>query len=266
LNTSQFVEPRTIRWKSFDALEISGFYYRPPTDFKGKRPVIIDVHGGPASQARAGFIGRNNYFLNELGIAVIYPNVRGSAGFGKSFLLRDNGRRREDSVKDLGALIDWIQTQPDLDGERILVVGGSYGGYMALAASVLLADRISGAISRVGISNFVTFLERTETYRRDHRRREYGDERNPAMRKFLESIAPVNRADAIRKPLFVVHGLNDPRVPYAEAERIVATVKKAGTPVWFLMAKNEGHGFSRRDNADFLFAASVEFARTTLLR
>jgi dipeptidyl aminopeptidase/acylaminoacyl peptidase len=265
VNTSTLVEPRTIRWKSFDGREISGLHYAPGESFKGKRPVIVEVHGGPASQARAGFLGRNNYFLNEMGIALIYPNVRGSSGFGKSFLGLDNGRLREDSVKDLGALIDWIRAQPDLDGERILVAGGSYGGYMALAASVLLGERISGAVSRVGISNFVTFLERTESYRRDHRRREYGDERDPAMRKFLESIAPVNRVERITKPLFVVQGLNDPRVPHTEAEQIVASLKARGSPVWFLLARDEGHGFAKRDNADFLFAATVEFARRTLL-
>ncbi|QJR16599.1 S9 family peptidase [Usitatibacter palustris] len=266
LNTSEFSEPRLVKWKSFDNLEISGFHYPPPAKFTGKRPVVVQVHGGPEGQTRAGFIGRNNYYLNDLGIALIFPNVRGSTGFGKTFLKLDNGRLREDSVKDLGALIDWIKTQPDLDADKVLVVGGSYGGYMALASSVLLTDRIAGAISTVGISNFVTFLERTETYRRDLRRVEYGDERDPDMRKFLESISPLNRANEIKKPLFVIQGFNDPRVPYTEAEQIVAALKKTGTPVWFLMAKDEGHGFAKRDNADFAFAAQTEFARAMLLK
>src|SRR5207244_4486790 len=177
----------------------------------GKRPVIINIHGGPEAQARPGFIGRNNYFIGELGVAMIYPNVRGSSGFGKTFLKLDNGMKREDSVKDIGALIDWIKQQPSLDGERIMITGGSYGGYMTLACAFHFSDRIAGSLSVVGISNFVTFLERTESYRRDLRRVEYGDERDPEMRKFLESIAPLNNADKITKPLFVVQGLNDPR-------------------------------------------------------
>jgi dipeptidyl aminopeptidase/acylaminoacyl peptidase len=266
LNTSEFPEPRLIRWKSFDGLEISGFHYHPPAKFTGKRPVIVNIHGGPEAQFRPGFIARNNYFINELGVAMIFPNVRGSAGFGKTFIKLDNGMKREDSVKDIGALLDWIKEQPDLDATRVSITGGSYGGYMTLACAVHFADRIAGALSVVGISNFVTFLERTESYRRDLRRAEYGDERDPAMRAFLESISPLNNAEKITKPLFVVQGLNDPRVPYTEAEQIVANLKKRGTPVWFLMAKDEGHGFAKKPNADYQFYATVEFARQTLLK
>ncbi len=266
VNTSQFVEPRIVTWKSFDGRSISGLLYQPPATFAGKRPVVINVHGGPEGQARAGFIGSANYLVNELGIAVIYPNVRGSTGFGKTFLKLDNGRLREDSVKDIAALLDWIREQPNLDAERVQVRGGSYGGYMALASSVLLADRIASSISVVGISNFVSFLERTETYRRDLRRVEYGDERDPAMRAFLEGIAPLNHAQRITRPLFVVQGLNDPRVPHTEAEQIVAAMKQAGRPAWFLMARDEGHGFVKKDNTDFLLAATVEFTKATLLK
>jgi dipeptidyl aminopeptidase/acylaminoacyl peptidase len=204
--------------------------------------------------------------VSDLGIAMIFPNVRGSAGFGKTFVKLDNGRLREDSVKDIGALLDWIAAQPDLDASRVMVTGGSYGGYMSLACSFHYADRIVGAISVVGISNFVTALERTESYRRDARRVEYGDERDPAMRAFLESIAPLNHADRIAKPLFVVQGLNDPRVNYQEAEQIVAQLKKQGTPVWFMMAADEGHGFAKKPNQDYLFYATVEFAKQTLLK
>ncbi len=264
LNAAAFPEPRLIRWKSFDGREITGFYYHPPSRFEGVRPVIVSVHGGPTSQARAGFLGRNNYFVNELGIALVYPNVRGSSGFGKTFLKLDNGRRREDSVKDLGALLDWIRAQPGLDADRVLVTGGSYGGYMTLAASVHYADRIAGAASVVGISNFVTFLERTETYRRDLRRVEYGDERDASMRAFLESISPLTHASRITKPLFLVHGRNDPRVPWTESEQIVAALKKNGTPAWYLLANDEGHGFRKKANADFQFHAMVEFVRRTL--
>jgi dipeptidyl aminopeptidase/acylaminoacyl peptidase len=266
VNTSEFVEPRLIRWKSFDGLEITGFLYQPPARFTGKRPVMINIHGGPEAQARPGFIGRSNYYVSELGIAKIYPNVRGSAGFGKSFLKLDNGTKREDSVKDIGALIEWIRQQPGLDGERIMVMGGSYGGYMSLACAFHFSDRIASAMSVVGISNFVTFLERTESYRRDLRRVEYGDERDPQIRAFLESIAPVNNADKMAKPLFVVQGLNDPRVPYTEAEQIVRTLKEKGRPAWFMMARDEGHGFAKKPNADYLFYATVEFARQTLLK
>ena len=264
LNAAMFPEPRLVRWKSFDDREITGFYYHPPSRFEGVRPVIVSVHGGPASQARAGFLGRSNYFVNELGIALVYPNVRGSSGFGKTFLKLDNGRLREDSVKDLGALLDWIRAQPGLDADRVLVTGGSYGGYMTLAASVHYADRIAGAVSSVGISNFVTFLERTETYRRDLRRVEYGDERDSAMRSFLESISPLTHASRITKPLFLAHGRNDPRVPWTESEQIMAALKKNGTPPWYLLANDEGHGFRKKANADFHFHAMVEFVRRTL--
>lgn len=266
LNTSDFVEPRAIKWKSFDGLSISGFHYHPPARFTGKRPVIVNIHGGPEGQARPGFLGRYNYFVNELGVAMIYPNVRGSTGFGKTFLKLDNGRKREDSVKDIGALLDWIKSQDDLDGDRVMVMGGSYGGYMTLASAVHFDDRIAGSIDVVGISNFVTFLEHTESYRRDLRRVEYGDERDPAMRQFLESISPLNHADRITKPLFVVQGRNDPRVPYTEAEQIVASLKKRNAPVWLMMAGDEGHGFVKKPNADYLFFAMVEFARQTLLK
>jgi dipeptidyl aminopeptidase/acylaminoacyl peptidase len=266
LNTSEFVEPRLIKWKSFDEREITGFHYQPPAKFTGKRPVIINIHGGPEAQARPGFIARNNYFVSELGVAMIYPNVRGSEGFGKTFLKLDDGMKREDSVKDIGALLDWIKEQPDLDASRVMITGGSYGGYMTFASSVHFADRIASSVAVVGISNFVTFLERTESYRRDLRRVEYGDERDPAMRAFLESISPLNNVDKITKPILVVAGLNDPRVPHTEAEQIVATLKKQGTPVWFLMAKDEGHGFAKKPNADYQFYATVEFARQTLLK
>jgi len=266
MDAGAFVEPRLIRWKSFDGLEITGFHYPPPARFTGKRPVIISIHGGPEAQFRPGFLGRANYFTNELGVAMIFPNVRGSAGFGKTFLKLDNGTKREDSVKDIGALLDWIAEQPDLDASRVGVSGGSYGGYMTLASAVHFADRITGAVSVVGISNFVTFLERTESYRRDLRRAEYGDERDPAMRAFLESISPLNHVARITKPLFVVQGLNDPRVPHTEAEQIVASLRRRGTPVWFLMAKDEGHGFVKKPNVDFQFYATAEFVRQTLLK
>ena len=265
VNTAEFAEPRIVKWKSFDGREISGLHYHPGKKFSGKRPVIVNIHGGPEGQAKPTFIGRNNFFVTELGIAIIYPNVRGSTGFGKTFLRLDNARNREDSVKDIGALLDWIRQQPDLDADKVMVIGGSYGGYMVLASAVQFGDRISGAVASVAISNFVSFLERTESYRRDLRRAEYGDERDPAMREFLESIAPLRHADKISKPLFVVHGRNDPRVPISEAEQIIQALKSRNTPYWFMVASDEGHGFAKKHNADYLFFAMVEFARRTLL-
>ncbi|MCB9566836.1 MAG: S9 family peptidase [Myxococcales bacterium] len=265
LDPSAFAEPEKITWKSFDEREIPGFLYRPPATFAGKRPVIVLIHGGPEGQSRTGFITRNNYYLNELGVALIYPNVRGSTGYGKSYVKLDNGRLREDSVKDIGALLDWIATQPDLDAERVMIMGGSYGGYMTLASAVHYADRIRCAVDIVGISNFVTFLENTESYRRDLRRVEYGDERDPEMRSFLSSISPLTHADKIKKPLFVVQGRNDPRVPASEAEQIVATLQKTGTPIWYLEGKDEGHGFSKKRNQDYQMYATILFMKRYLL-
>jgi len=257
--------PDLIRWKSFDGLEITGFSYRPPARFTGKRPVLIQIHGGPEAQARPGFIGRNNYFLNELGIALIYPNVRGSLGFGKTFTKLDNGFERESSVKDLGALLEWIARQPDLDASKVIVTGASYGGYMTLASMLHFNDRIAAGIDVCGVSNYNTFFAKTEPYRQELRRAEYGDEREPAVRAFFERIAPVNNAQKITRPLFVVQGANDPRVPRAEAEQMVETVKKNGTPVWYLLAKDEGHGFRKKENSDFQFHATVMFLKRYVL-
>jgi dipeptidyl aminopeptidase/acylaminoacyl peptidase len=228
--------------------------------------VLIDIHGGPEAQAGFGFIGRTNYFVEELGITVIRPNVRGSSGFGKTFLTLDDGRRREDAVRDIGSLLEWIGQQPRLDPARVLVAGASYGGYMSLAVATRYADRIAGAIDVVGISNFVSFLQNTESYRRDLRRVEYGDERDPAMREFLLGISPLTNGAKITRPLFVVPGKNDPRVPFTEAEQIVAQVRANGTPVWYLRADNEGHGFARKENADYQFYAMLMFMRATLFK
>jgi dipeptidyl aminopeptidase/acylaminoacyl peptidase len=262
---SELSEPSLIKWKSFDGLEISGFYYKPHSKFTGKRPVIINIHGGPEGQSFPTFMGRNNYLLNELGVAIILPNVRGSTGFGKNYVKLDNGKLRENSVKDIGALIDWIAKQPDLDASRIMVTGGSYGGYMTLAVATNYNDKIRCALDVVGISNFVTFLQNTESYRRDLRRVEYGDERDPKMKEFLEKISPTNNASKISKPLFIVQGGNDPRVPRTEASQMAATVKKNNSPVWYLEAKDEGHGFRKKNNVDFQFYATVQFIKMYLI-
>ena len=266
LNTRNFVEPELIRWKSFDGRLISGFLYRPPPTFTGKRPVVIDIHGGPEAQFRPSFLSNNNYYLNELGAAMIFPNIRGSSGYGKTFLKLDNGFLRTDAYKDVDALLDWLQSRPDLDPRRVLVKGGSYGGHMSLAVSYLYSERLACSVDIVGPSNLVTFLETTADYRRDLRRVEYGDERDPKTRAFLEQTAPLTNADKIRNPLLVVQGKNDPRVPLSEAEQLVAAVKKNGTPVWYLMAKDEGHGFAKKKNADFQFYSTVMFMRECLLK
>ncbi len=266
LNTSGFSEPQLIHWKSWDDRSISGFLYRPPAKYAGKRPVIINIHGGPEGQTRPDFAGRNNYYTSELGIAMIFPNVRGSTGYGKTFQKLDNGFGREGSYKDINSLLDWIQTQPDLDASRVMITGGSYGGFMTLAVATNYNDRICCSVDVVGPSNLVTFLEHTSGYRKDLRRVEYGDERDPKMREFLESIAPANKAKNITKPLFVIAGQNDPRVPASESAQMVEVVRKNGTPVWWLLGKDEGHGFAKKKNADFQFYATVEFVKEYLVK
>jgi dipeptidyl aminopeptidase/acylaminoacyl peptidase len=266
VKTDTFPEAELVRWKSFDGKEISGFLYKPPAKFGGKRPVLVVIHGGPEGQSQPSFLGRGNYYLNELGIALIYPNVRGSTGYGKSFSLLDNGFKREDTYKDINALFDWIGTRPDLDAERIGVTGGSYGGHMTLAVSTFYSDRIRCSVDIVGMSNLVTFLEHTEAYRRNLRRVEYGDERDPKMREFLEKIAPMNNIDKIKKPMFVIAGKNDPRVPVSESQQIADALKTQGTPVWLLIAKDEGHGYRKKGNQDFQFYATVEFLKEYLLK
>jgi dipeptidyl aminopeptidase/acylaminoacyl peptidase len=266
IDPNHFAKPEVVKWPTFDGRQISGFLYRPPASGGQKLPVIINIHGGPEAQFRPSYLGRTNYFLNELGVAIIFPNVRGSDGYGKAFLDLDNGEKREDSVKDIGALLDWIKTRPDLDADRIMITGGSYGGYMTLSCSFHYADRIRCSLDVVGISNFVTFLEKTEAYRRDLRRVEYGDERDPKMREFLLRISPLNHVQEITKPIFIVAGQNDPRVPVNEGQQMVNALKQRGQTVWYLVGKNEGHGFSKKANADFQFYATVKFVEDQLLK
>jgi dipeptidyl aminopeptidase/acylaminoacyl peptidase len=266
LNLDSFVEPELIAWESFDGREITGFLYRPPADkFPGPRPVAMYIHGGPEGQFRPTYLGRLNYYINELGIAMVFPNVRGSTGYGKTFTKLDNGYLREDSVKDIGALLDWIEAEPGLDGDRILVSGASYGGYMSLAVATNYPDRIRASINVVGISNFVTFLENTEDYRRDLRRVEYGDERDPEMRQFLTDISPLTNADNIQQPMLIVHGANDPRVPLSEAEQLFDILEGKAVPVWYLVATDEGHGFAKKQNIDYQFYTNIMFMRQFLL-
>ena len=266
LNPANFREPQPVSWKSFDGRVITGFLYAPdPARFPGKRPIIVDIHGGPEGQSRPIFMGRNNYILNELGVAIVFPNVRGSTGYGKEFTKLDNGFHRDDTYKDIGALLDWIGAQPSLDAGRIMVFGGSYGGHMTWATAAFYNDKIRCAMPIVGMSNLVTFLEHTEAYRRDLRRVEYGDERDPAMRAYLEKIAPMNHLDAMHKPIFAVVGKNDPRVPWSESRQILDKLNAQGTPTWFMMANDEGHGYTKKGNQDLLFDAEVMFIRKYLL-
>lgn len=262
LDTSQFVEPELITFESFDGLEAPAFYYRAEGD--GPRPVIIDIHGGPESQERPGFNTSIQYWVGELGVSVITPNVRGSSGYGKDYVAMDNGFKREDSVRDIGALLDWVAEQPELDADRVVVYGGSYGGYMVLASMVHYSDRLAGGVNIVGISNFVTFLENTNGYRRDLRRAEYGDERDPEMRAHLEAISPANQAEKITAPLFIIQGANDPRVPASEAEQILAAVREVGGDPWYLLALDEGHGFAKKSNRDFQRQAETMFLSEVL--
>ena len=256
LNTDNFPTAELIRYPTFDSADgkprmIPAFYFKPDQKSAKPFPVIVYIHGGPESQYTPAFASTFQYWLNELGIAVLAPNVRGSTGYGKTYLEQDNDYLRENSVKDIGALLDWIAQQPELDKDRVCVYGGSYGGYMVLASMFHYNDRLKAGIEQVGISNFVTFLENTQEYRRDLRRVEYGDERDPKMREYLNSISPTTNAHKITKPLLVGQGLNDPRVPAGEAEQIVETVKKNEGEVWYVLAKDEGHGFQKKVNRDY---------------
>jgi len=267
LDTSKFVEPTLVHFPAKSAkgrpLQVPAFYYQPKTP--GPHPVVINIHGGPESQSRPVFSAETQFLVDQLGIAVLVPNVRGSAGYGKSYLLLDNGFKREDSVQDIGALLDWIAKQPELDAKRVGVYGGSYGGYMVLASMTHYNDRLRAGVDIVGISNFVTFLTNTESYRRDLRRAEYGDERDAKMHAFLEKISPTTNAKSIAIPLFVAAGANDPRVPASEGQQIANTVRGNGGDVWFLEYKDEGHGFRKKANVDYFRAATMLFWKKYLV-
>ena len=268
LNTGAFREPELILYPTFDQVdgkprEIPAWVYRPAG--KGPFPVVISIHGGPEAQSRPWFISTYQMWMAKLGVAVVVPNVRGSAGYGKTYLGLDNGFKREDSVKDIGSLLDWIETQPDLDENRVAVFGGSYGGYMVLASAVHYSDRLKAAVDIVGISSFVTFLENTQDYRRDLRRVEYGDERDPEMRAHLEKISPLNNVHKIGVPMFVVQGENDPRVPVSESTQMVAALREQGNTVWYMNALNEGHGYRKKENRDIYQQATVLFLQRYLV-
>lgn len=262
LDPAKLAEPTLIRFKSFDGLSVPAFVYRPTGVATGARtPVIIDIHGGPEAQTRPIWNYGAQYFADALGATVILPNVRGSDGYGKRYLNLDNAEKREDSVKDIGALLDWIGTQPGMDASKVAVYGQSYGGYMSLAVMTHYSDRLVGGIERYGISDFRTFLERTEAYRRDNRRAEYGDERNPAMQKVFARIAPMANLGKITKPMLVMQGATDPRVPQFESDQVVAKLRGQGVDTWYVLFADEGHGFQKKANNDLRREVETLFLR-----
>jgi dipeptidyl aminopeptidase/acylaminoacyl peptidase len=268
LDTTAFSDPELIHYPTFDKVDgaprkVPAWLFKPSG--KGPHPVVISIHGGPEGQSRPTFSSTFQMWIDKLGVAVIRPNVRGSRGYGKTYMSLDNGFKREDSVKDIGALLDWIETQPDLDSSRVAVSGGSYGGYMVLACAVHYSDRLKAVVDRVGISNFVTFLENTQDYRRDLRRVEYGDERDPKMRAHLQSISPLNNVDKMDVPIFIIQGENDPRVPVTEATQMVKALREQGDTVWYMNALNEGHGYRKRENRDVYQQATILFLQQYLV-
>lgn len=262
LNAGNFVTPTLFTYPNDEGMDIPAFKYIP--EGEGPHPVIIQIHGGPEGQSRPGFSSTYQYWASELGVAVLVPNVRGSSGYGKTYVSMDNGLNRKKSVADIGALLDWVETQPNLDKERVIVYGGSYGGYMVLASMIDYGDRLAGGVNIVGISDFKTFLKNTKGYRRDLRRVEYGDERDPEIAAFFDEISPLKNADKINKPIFIIQGYNDPRVPYTEAEQILSAVKENGVDAWFLMAMDEGHGFRKKSNRGFQREAVTLFLSEVL--
>lgn len=262
LDPARLAEPTLVRFKSFDGLSVPAFVYRPKNvAADAKTPVIVDIHGGPESQTRPGWNPGAQYFADTLGATVILPNVRGSDGYGKRYLNLDNAEKREDSVKDVGALLDWIATQPNLDGQRVAAYGQSYGGYMSLASMTHYSDRFVGGVERYGISNWITFLNNTEAYRRDNRRAEYGDERVPAMRAVFEKISPMANLKKIGKPMLVMQGANDPRVPQSESDQVVAQLRANGVDTWYVLFADEGHGFLKKHNNDLRREVETVFLR-----
>jgi protease II len=260
------VKPELVSIHSFDSLPISGYLYRPdPAKFPGPRPVIINIHGGPESEYLPSYSPEVNYYLNELGVAMLFPNVRGSVGFGERFADLDNGFQRENAVKDIGAFLDWIATDRGLDSTRVAVQGGSYGGYMALASLYHYSNRLRCGCDEMGITDFVTFLHNTKIYRQASRRYEYGDERYPDMCKFLESISPLNHVAEIGDPVMISAGKNDPRVPESESDQMVAALRAKKNIVWYILGESEGHGFHRTPDARYQFAAEALFFQTYLL-
>ncbi|HET7695139.1 MAG TPA: prolyl oligopeptidase family serine peptidase [Vicinamibacterales bacterium] len=259
--------PEVIEWKGFDGTPISGVLYRPAAKFSGPRPVLVNIHGGPDTSERARWQGRSNYFLNEMGIAIVFPNVRGSSGFGRKFQQMDDGRGREGAIKDIGALLDWIATRGDLDGNRIMLTGASYGGWLALEAGIHYNSRIRGIIAGAGITDINTYLETTDAARQDNRRQEFGDERDPQMREFLKSISPVTRAADLKKPTFILHPAKDIRVPVGQARELLTALKRNNAPVWYAEFADASHDNFPNTiaNVSWMLNAWIVFIQSFLL-
>jgi dipeptidyl aminopeptidase/acylaminoacyl peptidase len=257
-----FVHPRLARAQSSDGVQLPVFIYSPPGP--GPHPVLIWLHGGPEDQFRPEFSPIIQFFVSR-GIAVLGPNIRGSDGYGRTYRGLDDGVLRGGAIEDVGAVLDWITSEPTLDAERVGVVGGSYGGYMVLASLAAYPDRLVAGCDMVGITNVVSFLENTRGYRQDLRRAEYGDERDPEVRAVLERLSPMTNVDRIRAPLFVAHGANDPRVPVDEAEQMVAALRDRGQEVWYMLAPTEGHAFRKAINRDTFYALMATFFGRHLL-
>jgi dipeptidyl aminopeptidase/acylaminoacyl peptidase len=264
-NLESLPDAQIVTWKSFDGLVIPGVLYRPPSTFAGPRPVMINVHGGPEMVERPRLLGRSNYFRNELGMAIIYPNIRGSIGYGRRYEQLDNGLKREDAIDDIGALIDWIAAQPELDRSRVMITGSSYGGYITLMSAIRYADRLRCAFAGFAMSDLVTFLDSTDPSRRQVRLGEYGDPADPKVREFLKSISPLTHASRLKMPLFVAQGGKDTVVPLSEAEQLVSAVKANGTPLWYVVYEDQGHEQFTQATNDFNMYAWVMFVKTYLL-
>ncbi|MBX7055389.1 MAG: S9 family peptidase [Pyrinomonadaceae bacterium] len=283
IDPKSFVAPELIKYKSFDGLEIPAWYYPPQgveylklknqpyrsfafskvvgaagaqrlSSFKV--PVIVSVHGGPESQSRPGFNPLFQYYLSR-GYAVLDLNVRGSTGYGKTYTHLDDVEKREDSVKDLAYSVEWLKTKGGADPKKVAVMGGSYGGYMTMAAITLYPDLWAAAVASVAITNWETFLTNTSGYRRRQREVEYG--RLDRDIDFLRRISPVRKIDRIKTPLFVISGRNDPRVPYTEGEQMVDALKKRGAPVQYKLYDDEGHGISKLKNRLDLYPLVADF-------
>jgi dipeptidyl aminopeptidase/acylaminoacyl peptidase len=266
-NPEALPAPEVISVKSADGTPISGILYRPAPRFTGPRPVVVTFHGGPDLRERVRFLGRSNYFLNELGVALLFPNVRGSIGFGRTFEQLDNGMGRAGVIADVGALLDWIATRPELDANRVVFSGASYGGWVALEAGIVYNARIRGIIEGAGITNFVTYMDETDPGRLDNRRREFGDEREPAMREYLLSISPLTRAAELKKPTLIVQPGKDTRVGSSQAQELVKALKANSATVWYLEFEDANHANFPGSNPanDFMIASWMWFMKQFVL-
>ena len=266
-NADVLPPPEVIEWKSVDGTLLSGVLYRPAARFTGPRPVMVNIHGGPDSAERARWQGRSNYFLNEFGVAIVFPNVRGSSGFGRKFQQMDDGRGRDGAIKDIGALLDWIGGRQDLDRNRVMLTGASYGGWLALEAGIHYNDRIRCVMAGAAITDFTTYLETTDPARQANRRLEFGDERDPQMREFLKSISPVTRAAELKKPTFILHPAKDVLVPVGQARELLEALKKNSAPVWYAEFGDATHNNfpSTAANQNWMLASWIVFVQKFLL-